>query len=147
MNRFGFVLLLSVVGCGGERAANVRAYDQIKLGRAAHEAGRNEECIQRYDDAIKVTEPYSALHGYPDDWKFWWGQWKQAEKKMARAVCVHDAGRVGEAVSGLEAALKQANEALAHSSEGFTGIQTGHEKRYVADMNELLAKWKKEARK
>jgi hypothetical protein len=146
MRPLAALCLFFAAGCA-ERSANMKAYDEMRLGRAAHEAGKNAECIAHYDAALAGTKEFSEVHGGPDDWKFWWRQWRFAEAGMARSVCVHDSGRVAAAAADLEASLKKAVEAVGHQTEGLQGSLDGHEKPYIANMNELLAQWKKELKK
>jgi hypothetical protein len=123
----------------------VKAHMEEKAGIEAFEKKDYSACIERYDVALAGFGAFAAEHPSPQDQKHWWAMTYLGGAHMARAQCLKGAGRSAEAIAEMEPGIKQLLDGTAGDPQTLESIRQKH-REFAANMTEVLAKWKKEAR-
>lgn len=139
------ILLLAAmtgaVGCA-ERSAMMRAYDQKEQGKSAFAAGKHDECLEHYDQAIAVYERVRASQP-PSAQKHWWAWDWIGEARMARAHCLKGLGKTPAAITEMDEGIKMLLTGTQNDCCTAEFIKKTN-REYAASMTEVLAKWNKE---
>lgn len=133
-------LCLALAGCGAMEKV-MRTSSLSAEGQAAYEAGRFDECVERYGKAVERIEAVWEDVGLPER------EVVHHDRGVAyhgRGTCLQKLGRTKEAAADLEQAVLSLN-AVCHATRGlYAGRSTAKtDCRQAADDTELLAQWRK----